>query len=77
MCVSSDGLIAATYGPYSARQNDAKIVQHIMNKQDSIFNDLKDGDVIVVDRGFRDSVRDLKRRSFQVILFESEIVLFL
>lgn len=66
MCVSSDGLIVATYGPYSARQNDATILQQIINKRDSIFNDLKDGDVIVVDRGFRDSVRDLKLRNFQV-----------
>lgn len=71
MCVSTVGLIAATYGPYSVRQNNATILQQIINKQDSIFNELKNGDVIVVDREFRDYVRVLKGRNFQVITFKS------
>lgn len=70
MCVSSDGYIVATYGPYSARKNDASILEEIMNQQRSIFNNLQSDDLIIVDRGFRDCVNKLKRRNFQVTIFK-------
>lgn len=54
LCVSTNGLIAAAYGPFDARKNDATILNEIINEQGSVFQQLRAGDVVVVDRGFRD-----------------------
>lgn len=64
LCVTTNGLIVAAYGPFDATKNDAKILDEILHDGESIFSILRPGDVIVVDRGFRDSINDLKRRGF-------------
>lgn len=66
MCVSTDGLILGAYGPFSARKNDASILEEIMREQNNIFELLLPGDVVVLDRGFRDCVRLLQNRGFIV-----------
>lgn len=64
LCVSTAGEIAAAYGPFEARKNDATILDEIMNAEHSIFSILRSGDVLVVDRGFRDCIDTLNRRRF-------------
>lgn len=64
LCVSTNGFIAAAYGPFEATKNDASILDEIMSDEESIFSILHSDDVIVVDRGFRDSIDALNRRGF-------------
>ena len=56
-------------GPFLAdgKNNDASIARNIfINNEEDIINWLKDDDVIVVDRGFRDAVHTLNRFGFNV-----------
>lgn len=64
LCVTTSGEIVAAYGPFEARKNDASILDEIMNEDQSIFSILRAGDVLVVDRGFRDCIDALNRRGF-------------
>lgn len=66
MCVSTDGLIVGMYGPYDAKRNDASILNELMDTHGNIFENLRPNDLMVVDRGFRDSERKLKQRNFRV-----------
>lgn len=66
MCITTNGLIVGAYGPYEAKKNDATILKEIMAQPGNVFQYLREGDVIVVDRGFRDCVQDLKSRKFVV-----------
>lgn len=66
MCVSTDGLILGAYGPFAAQKNDATILTEIMNEQGNIFENFRPGDVMVLDRGFRDCVATLQNRNFVV-----------
>lgn len=66
LCVTTNGLIAAAYGPFEAKENDAVILNKIMNERGNIFQMLRAGDVVVVDRGFRDVCVALRRRGFIV-----------
>lgn len=60
LSVTTNGLIAAAYGPFEAHKNDATIMEEIMNERGTIFEQLRRGDVVVVDRGFRDIISALK-----------------
>lgn len=60
MCVTTDGTIAAVYGPYPAGQNDASILSEIIREQPEIFEALDFADAMVVDRGFRDVAQELR-----------------
>jgi hypothetical protein len=54
-------------GPFLAdgKNNDASIAKNIfINNEQDILNWLQDGDVIVVDRGFRDAINTIKRYGF-------------
>lgn len=66
LCVMPNGLIAGVYGPYSARANDASIMNDLIDKNPNIFSSFCRGDVIVLDRGFRDSITKLKSKGFDV-----------
>lgn len=51
------GYIVSTFGPYyaDAKNNDAEIIRNIIvNNKDGTHDWLQPGDVLVVDRGFRD-----------------------
>lgn len=63
--VSVDGSIIDVVGPFSANQNDATILRIVFEKTaiEQIFNA---GDVILVDRGFRDCVNFLKSKNLDV-----------
>jgi len=56
MVVAPDGHIIDTIGPYSANDNDAAIIKSI---GDNLMQFLREGDVVLVDRGFRDAVAHL------------------
>lgn len=66
LCVTTNGLIAAAYGPFEAKENDATILDKILHEQGNIFQKLRAGDVVVVDRGFRDVSLALRNRGFIV-----------
>lgn len=64
LCVTTTGEIVAAYGPFEARKNDASILAEIMGEEDSIFSVLRPGDVLVIDRGFRDCINALNQLGF-------------
>lgn len=67
MAVSPNDFIIGAVGPFSARKNDATILTEILNQPDNVlFKNLRRGDVIVLDRGFRDCVRTLQMRGFVI-----------
>lgn len=63
--VAIDGSIIDVFGPFPATKNDAEILKIIFEKSSlkTIFNA---GDVILVDRGFRDAIAMLKKMHFDV-----------
>lgn len=65
MSVSSDGAIIFALGPYSSHDNDAKILQMIAESTTALDN-LRKGDVLILDRGFRDCVKFFIDQGFQV-----------
>ncbi|XP_021339896.1 uncharacterized protein LOC110441121 [Mizuhopecten yessoensis] len=69
MVVGSDGYVLSVLGPYMAdySNNDASIIKHMMNKNSEDMKDwLKENDVMVVDRGFRDAVEFLQESGLRV-----------
>lgn len=66
MCVSTDGLIAGVYGPYSATENDATILRKLIDNEPNAFAALEFGDVFILDRGFRDVVKDIQELGYVV-----------
>lgn len=62
---SVDGSIIGTFGPFPATKNDAEILKVIFEKT-SIEKIFRAGDVVLVDRGFRDCVNFLKSKHLNV-----------
>ncbi|XP_053391975.1 uncharacterized protein LOC128554692 [Mercenaria mercenaria] len=63
MIVGSDGYILTVLGPYYANgnNNDANIMKHVFDVNDeNISSWLRDDDIIIVDRGFRDAIKFLE-----------------
>lgn len=63
LIVAPDGYILDIHGPYfsDARNNDANILIHELNDDaQSLRNWVQDGDIFVVDRGYRDAVQFLE-----------------
>ncbi|KAH9388017.1 hypothetical protein TYRP_009220, partial [Tyrophagus putrescentiae] len=58
--VCSDGFIAYAFGPYRSNLNDAQILSDCLNRYSDKLNNLEAGDVMVMDRGFRDVVDELR-----------------
>ena len=63
MIVSTTGFVIDCLGPYLANgaNNDAQITKSIMKKEDDCKRFFQNGDVFIVDRGFRDSLDFLKK----------------
>jgi 3-deoxy-D-arabino-heptulosonate 7-phosphate (DAHP) synthase len=62
MVVSTTGHIISSLGPYfsDGKNNDANILIHdLKTNAEDLSNWLREGDIVVVDRGFRDSVEFL------------------
>ena len=49
-------------GPYPANQNDADTMKTIIEDQNGLCKFLKTNDFYVLDRGFRDVVKDLDKK---------------
>ncbi len=59
LVTTTTGYILEVFGPYLAngRNNDASIIKNIMEtNRCNILNFLNENDVLVIDRGFRDSI---------------------
>jgi hypothetical protein len=55
--VTTTGQFVAIHGPYIARNNDASILNRMLKCNiNDIKGFVKDNDIFVVDRGFRDSL---------------------
>jgi hypothetical protein len=57
---TTDGLTVDIYSLYPATENDATIIEKVMESDKELRNLLKPGDHILVDRGFRDAVDKLQ-----------------
>lgn len=61
LIVCTDGYIVEVLGPYAATTSDATIMSRIINNEESPFNCFfQENDVMILDRGFRDSVADIE-----------------
>lgn len=68
LVVTTTGYILEVFGPFLADQknNDANITNAFMkNSQSDLRLWLQDGDIFIVDRGFRDSLETLKGLNFE------------
>lgn len=63
--VAVDGHIIDVFGPFAANKNDAEILKMVF-KNTAIERIFRAGDIILLDRGFRDCVDFLKRKNFNV-----------
>ena len=59
--MTSNGRIIGAYGVFPTSKNDAKIIKSCFKLDKSLENLLRSGDVILVDRGFRDSIDFLQK----------------
>lgn len=59
-----DGYIAFVLGPYDAKHNDATILKDCFSRYD--LSAIEDGDVVLVDRGFRDAMQFLRDKNLRV-----------
>lgn len=66
LCVSSDGFIFCTVGPFMATENDASIMKKILPENIPAMRNFEERDVMLVDRGFRDCVEELESYGFIV-----------
>ena len=58
---AANGTIVEIYGFYNAKQNDAKIMEDILEKDQFLRELLEENDIIIADRGFRDCVKSIKK----------------
>ncbi|CAF4590004.1 unnamed protein product, partial [Rotaria socialis] len=68
---ASDGYIISSLGPFftDSLNNDAAILKHCMlNNEQEVLSWLRDNDVLVLDRGFRNTVNTLNRLGLQVAM---------
>ena len=65
---TTDGYVVNTFGPYLANLNDAEIMRIIINEEDGLSSLLKEGDVFILDRGFRDVKSYLESKGYIVLM---------
>ena len=58
---ASDGTIIDIYGPYEARLNDAKIMELVLKEDEDLRKLIKENDILIADRGFRDCRKTIKK----------------
>ena len=59
---TTNGHIVDVYGPYAAVDNDAKIMEDILNKNEDLKNIICPNDLLILDRGFRDVIETLENK---------------
>ncbi|KAI5646494.1 gag-polypeptide of LTR copia-type domain-containing protein [Phthorimaea operculella] len=70
--VCSDGYIVEVTGPHAATTSDATILESILNDDEHpIHMYLNDGDVFILDRGFRDAIDTLESHGYEAHMPES------
>nr|XP_046909740.1 uncharacterized protein LOC124491158 isoform X2 [Dermatophagoides farinae] len=65
---TTDGFIIDVPGPYNVNENNATILNEILNQNNGLSVLLQPGDYFVLDNGFRDVVPILKKRGFNVMI---------
>lgn len=65
---STNGYILETLGPFQATLNDAEILRLIMQDPQGLTSILQEGDIFIVDRGFRDVKTELEKQKFEVLM---------
>lgn len=67
IAIAADGYILGVFGPFEAKQNDASIMNKIIEKHEKDFDRiLKGNDVFIVDRGFRDA--EMLQKKYKVAM---------
>lgn len=63
LLVGPDGYILDVHGPYfsDAKNNDAAILQHEINLDEELQEWMQPGDIVIVDRGYRDNIEMFER----------------
>lgn len=62
---TTDGFIVDMLGPYLANQNDAEILKNIIEDPNGLCRVMKEGDIFVLDRGFRNVKSILEQKNFK------------
>lgn len=65
---TTDGYVVEMLGPYLANQNDAEILKSVIEDPNGLRKFLKEGDIFVLDRGFRDIKEKLEQENFNVLM---------
>ena len=63
-----NGYVVDMLGPYLANQNDADIMKTIIEDPNGLCKFSRMNDVFVLDRGFRDVVKNLEEKNFKVLI---------
>lgn len=66
VCVAPDGFIIDIFAPFKASDNDATILRTILRDRPEVNRVLQPSDILIVDRGFRDSTRTLESLGLNV-----------
>lgn len=65
MNITPNGTIVYALGPFAANKNDAKIL-HEIDEKSRVFSTMRRGDILLLDRGFRDCVEYFQKQGFDV-----------
>ncbi len=58
---ATDGTIIDIYGPHEATLNDAKIMERVLTEDENLRELIKENDILIADRGFRDCTKNIKK----------------
>lgn len=65
VCTTTDGTVVFVLGPFPASTNDASVMSSLV-QHSNVFSSLVQGDVLLVDRGFRDCLQLLTNMGLNV-----------
>ena len=65
---TTDGFVVDVPVPFLATENDASIMKKVMDDPDGIRSIMRESDVCVVDRSFRDVIHYLKSLGFKILM---------
>lgn len=57
---ASNGRIIDIFGPFEATKNDASILAEVLKDENGLITVLKENDIVLLDRGFRDCIESLE-----------------
>lgn len=58
---TSDGYVLFVLGPFAAKHNDVTIIKECFKTNQHVMNTISEGDIILVDRNFRDVMEFLRK----------------